>query len=170
MNQLVADKTEVVQQAGWYNQVVEFLNAEADMLDHKEYQHWLALWSPTGRYIVPVDPNAEDYLNTLNVAYDDEHMRRMRVERLEGGEAVSTHMALPTVRTVSRIRILATEDNRVHVRCAYCLYENKGGDLRPYPADVEFILEKTRDGFLIEQKLVRLLRSGQYLATISYLF
>ncbi len=140
------------------------------MLDHKEYQDWLELWSPSGLYIVPVDANSDDYENALNVAYDDEHMRQLRVERLEGGEAVSTAVALPTVRLISGVRILESSDEQVVVRCSYCLYENKGGDLRPYPAQAEFVLRPQDDSFLIEKKLVKLLRASQFLATISYIF
>lgn len=140
------------------------------MLDHKEYQEWLKLWSPSGLYIVPVDLNTDDYSNALNIAYDDEHMRQLRIERLESGEAVSTQSAMSTVRNVSGIRITGVENDLLNVRCAYCLYENKSGDLRPYPASVEFVLKRQGDSFLIEKKLVKLLRASQYLATISYLF
>ena len=153
-----------------FNQVSEFLSMEADMLDHREYQDWLKLWSPSGVYIVPADFTATDYKNALNVAYDDEHMRQLRVERLEGGEAVSTAVALPTVRLISGVRITDVSDQRISVRCSYCLYENKGGDLRPYPAQAEFELVPSDGSFLIEKKLVKLLRAGQYLATISYIF
>lgn len=153
-----------------FNQISEFLAKEADMLDHKEYQNWLKLWSPSGLYIVPVDTNSNDYRNALNIAYDDEHMRQLRVERLEGGEAVSTAIALPTVRVISGVRILEASDEKVNVRCAYCLYENKGGDLRPYPGHVEFSLIPKDSSFLLEKKLVKLQKASQYLATISYIF
>lgn len=153
-----------------FNRVSEFLSTEADMLDHREYQDWLKIWSPNGLYIVPVDVNATDYKDALNVAYDDEHMRQLRVERLEGGEAVSTAIALPTVRLISGIRITEASESQITVRYSYCLYENKGGDLRPYPAQVEFVLVPSDDSFLIEKKLVKLLRASQYLATISYIF
>jgi len=117
-----------------FNQVSEFLSIEADMLDHREYQDWLKLWQPDGLYIVPVDVNADDYKNALNVAYDNEHMRQLRVD------------------------------------CSYMLYENKAGDLRPYPAKAEFVLVPNGSSFLLKKKLVKLMRSSQYLATISYIF
>ncbi|MBL4672476.1 MAG: hypothetical protein JKX81_09480 [Arenicella sp.] len=153
-----------------FNQVSGFLSTEADMLDHKEYQDWLKLWSPSGLYIVPVDVTADDYKNALNVAYDNDHMRQLRVERLEGGEAVSTATALPTVRLISGIRIVEASAEQVTVRYSYCVYENKAGDLRPYPGQVEFVLIPRDGSFLIERKLVKLLRVSQYLATISYIF
>ena len=153
-----------------FNQVSDFLSTEADMLDHREYQDWLKLWQPDGLYIVPVDVNADDYKNTLNVAYDDEHMRQLRVERLEGGEAVSTAVAMPTVRSISALRIVSASDQEITVRCSYMLYENKEGDLRPYPAKAEFVLVPNGDSFLLKKKLVKLMRASQYLATISYIF
>ena len=153
-----------------FNQVSEFLSTEADMLDHREYQDWLKLWQPDGLYIVPVDVNADDYKNTLNIAYDDEHMRQLRVERLEGGEAVSTAVAMPTVRSISALRIVSASEEEVTVRCSYMLYENKEGDLRPYPAKAEFVLVPNGDSFLLKKKLVKLMRASQYLATISYIF
>lgn len=153
-----------------YLKVTEFLSREADMLDYKEYQDWLQLWSPTGIYIVPTDPNQVDFKNALNIAYDDAHMRALRVERLESGEAVSTLSHQPTIRTVSRIRVLKEQDGMIYVRCGYCLYENQKGSVRPYPANVEFVLKPTSDGFLIENKTVKLLMASDYLATISYIF
>ena len=94
----------------------------------------------------------------------------MRTGRLMSGEAVSTQEAGVTVRTLSRIRILDEEDGLLRVRCAYCLYENKKKDLRSYPADVQFKLRRENGGFKIEEKIVHVLKSDEYLATVAYLF
>jgi 3-phenylpropionate/cinnamic acid dioxygenase small subunit len=151
-------------------EVTVFLNKEADMLDHNEYEDWLSLWSAKGLYIVPIDHKQTDHKNALNVAYDDAEMRVMRTARLSSGEAVSTQEANFTIRTLSRIRILGEENDFLDVRCAYCLYENKKSGLRLFPADVEFKLRRVGDDFEIEEKVVRVMKSDQYLATASYLF
>jgi 3-phenylpropionate/cinnamic acid dioxygenase small subunit len=150
--------------------VTAFLNTEADMLDHKEYKQWLDLWLETGLYIVPVDHGATDYANTLNVAYDDEHMRLLRVERLTSGDAVSTQLAEKTVRTMSRFRVLDDIDGVVRVRCAYCLYEDNKNGIRTYPANVQFKLVRDGGSFKIAEKIVKVMKSSQHLTTISYLF
>jgi 3-phenylpropionate/cinnamic acid dioxygenase small subunit len=150
--------------------VAAFLNTEADMLDHKEYKQWLDLWLESGLYIVPVDHEATDYANTLNVAYDDNHMRLLRVERLTSGDAVSTQLAEKTVRTMSRFRVLDDIDGVVRVRCAYCLYENNKNGLRTYPANVQFKLVRDGGSFKIAEKIVKVMKSSQHLTTISYLF
>lgn len=150
--------------------VSAFLNIEADMLDQKDYQQWLTLWHQAGLYIVPVDHNETDHANSLNVAYDDDEMRKLRIERLTSGEAVSTQRAEKTVRTLSRVRIVNVDGDKLHVRCAYALYENNKNGLRCYPANIEFDLQRDGDSFKILQKVVRVMKSEQHLTTVSYLF
>tara|TARA_R110001606_G_scaffold395578_1_gene568104 strand:- start:2632 stop:3114 length:483 start_codon:yes stop_codon:yes gene_type:complete len=150
--------------------VTAFLNIEADMLDNKEYQQWLDLWLESGLYIVPVDHAATDYANTLNVAYDDNEMRQLRIERLTSGDAISTQLSENTVRTMSRFRILDDIDGFVRVRCAYSLYENNKNGLRCYPANLQFKLVRDGGSFKIAEKVVKVMKSSQHLTTVSYLF
>ena len=150
--------------------VTSFLNLEADMLDHREYAQWLDLWTDSGLYIIPVDHNQKDYKNALNVAYDDADMRRMRVNRLQSGEAISTQISGYTVRTLSRFRILDEVDGLLRVRCAYALFENNKNGIRTFPADVQFKLKRDGDSFKIEEKVVHVMKSDEHLTTISYLF
>lgn len=152
------------------SEVTAFLNIEADMLDNKEYHQWLDLWLESGLYIVPVDHNATDYANTLNVAYDDHAMRLLRIERLTSGGAISTQLSEKTVRTLSRFRILDDVDGVVRVRCAYCLYENNKNGLRSYPANLQYKLVRDGGSFKIAEKVVKIMNSSRHLTTVSYLF
>lgn len=150
--------------------VSAFLNLEADMLDNKEYRQWLDLWLESGLYIIPVDHAVTDYANHLNIAYDNDEMRHLRIERLTGGEAISTQMAEKTVRTLSRFRILDDIDGVVRVRCAYSLFENNINGIRTYPANLQFKLVRDGGSFKIAEKVVKVMKSSQHLTTISYLF
>lgn len=150
-------------------EVAAFIDLEADLLDFQEFQDWLGLWEKEGLYVVPVDPETEDYANALNFAYDDDQMRRLRVGRLTGGEAISTQTTSKTVRSVSRLRILAEEGDTVSVRCAQFIAENRHGKLTTYPADISFTLRRTADGFRILRKVVRLLNMEHHLNSIGYI-
>lgn len=152
------------------NQVTSFLWYEADLLDHRDYQNWLALWSETGHYIVPTDNETTDYQRTLNLAFDDSHMRKMRVARLEHGESVSAASATGTIRMISRIRILNAETDQIVVRAAMTLNELRHGNLITYPADVEYTLIPQGDSFVLEQKVVKLLHAEGFLRTVSFIF
>ena len=152
------------------NEATAFLWAEADMLDHGEYQDWLNLWQEEGVYIIPIDPTLTDYENHLNYAYDNNEMRRLRVERLQNGEAISTSPKANIVHTVSRIRILQEDGEVVVVRAAMNLREFRKEHLRHYTADLIFHLVKDADsGFKIQRKVVNLINSTDNLAGISYI-
>jgi len=151
-------------------EVTAFLNLEADLLDYKEYDEWLKLWSDTGLYIVPIAHGEDNYENMLNLAYDDAEMRKLRVQRLQSGHAMSTKTAKITIRNLSRIRILDEADDIIHVRCAYCLFENKSGQIRHFPANLRFKLRRAHGTLKIEEKIVELMNSESHLSTIAYLF
>lgn len=151
------------------NQVTAFIWAEGDMLDHGDFDTWLNLWSEKGTYIIPIDPKEVDFENTLNYAYDDHHMRQLRIQRLTGGESISTSPQPRTVRSVSRFRVLFESDEKVTVRCAQNLREFRKDSLKHYSADIVYELERVGDTFKIERKLIRLINADDALAGIGYI-
>lgn len=146
-----------------------FIWAEGDMLDHGEFDTWLALWTPKGRYIMPIDPNETDFANTLNYANDDADLRHKRVERMRGGKSISTSPLARTVRTISRVRVLDQQGDRVTVRCAQALVESRRGNEQRHTADVTYTLIETGDTFLIDQKVIRLVNCTETLTTVGYI-
>lgn len=151
------------------NEVTAFIWQEGDMLDHGEFENWLSLWADKGTYIIPIDPMEEDFENSLNYAYDDHHMRQLRVQRLTGGESISTSPQPRTVRTLSRFRVLFEDQHKVTVRCAQNLREFRKDSLKHYSADIVYQLERADDSFKIQRKLIRLINSDDTLAGIGYI-
>lgn len=148
----------------------EFIAIEADLLDHRDYVAWLALWATDGRYIVPVDPAETDFESTLNYAFDDAAMRNMRVRRLTSGKSMSAVHAAETLRSVSRFRLLdGGEDAEIRVRNAQSLVEYKFGRHRTYAANIEWRLRRDGRSFLIVEKVVRLINAGEALHGITFL-
>jgi 3-phenylpropionate/cinnamic acid dioxygenase small subunit len=146
----------------------EFIALEADLLDQSDYQAWLGLWDHDGRYVVPVDPEETNYLDTLNYAYDDAAMRSMRVRRLSSGESMSASHAARTLRVVSRFRLLE-EGPVIRLRSAQLLTEYKFDRHRTYAANVEWQLRREGGSFKIVEKVVRLINGGDALAGITFL-
>jgi 3-phenylpropionate/cinnamic acid dioxygenase small subunit len=151
------------------NQVTAFIWAEGDMLDHGEFDTWLNLWTAKGTYIIPINPKEEDFENSLNYAYDDHHMRELRVQRLTGGESISTSPQPRTVRTLSRFRVLFEDAEHVTVRCAQNVREFRKDSLKHYSADIVYELERDGDRFKIQRKLIRLINSDDTLTGIGYI-
>ena len=149
--------------------VTAFIWQEGDMLDHGEFDGWLDLWLENGTYIIPIDPLQEDFENTLNYAFDDGHMRKLRVQRLISGESISTSPQPRTVRSLSRFRVLSEDSQQVTVRCAQALREFRKDSLKHYSADIVYTLMRHNDSFKIKRKLIRLINSDDTLAGIGYI-
>ena len=150
-------------------EAAEFIWREADMLDRLDYRPWLKLWTDEGRYIVPIDREAEDRAAALNVAYDDRTMREARVKRLLSGFSMSAAPPARTVRTASRFVTLEEGTDRISVRCAQHLVEYKYERTRVLAADVTYRLVRTVDGLALDEKVVLLINSDDALFGIGYL-
>ena len=151
------------------DEAMQFVWLEADLLDSACYVEWQALWTATSRYVVPIEPGATDFENTLNYAYDDAEMRAKRAERLISGQSVSASPVARTVRLLSRFRVLRSEGEECALRCAQMLTEFRRGRERTYAADIDFVLVRTPDGLRIERKVIRLVNSSDALGGIGYI-
>ncbi|HDS1151162.1 TPA: hypothetical protein QDZ66_001911 [Pluralibacter gergoviae] len=148
---------------------VDLINLEGDLLDHGEFNAWLDLWHRDGLYVVPIDPQATDFKNSLNYACDDHHMRARRVHRLYSGESISTTPRARTVRALSRFRLLTADEAHIEVRGAQSLWEHRKGHSRHYAADITWQLRRVDGGLQIQQKVIRLINSDDVLHSIGYI-
>ncbi|MDT4816395.1 Ring hydroxylating beta subunit [compost metagenome] len=150
-------------------QAIEFIWREAELLDRKAYAEWSALWSETGIYVVPIDPDSDDFAASLNYAYDDARMRALRIERLSAGHSPSAVDAAKTVRTVSRFRLVEAAGELVEVNSAQLLYAYKRGVHTPFVAELNHRIRFAAGGARLERKVVRLINSTDALAALGFL-
>ena len=59
-----------------------FLFHEARLLDEALYEDWLALYTNTAWYWVPIQPNQDNPFDTVSIIYDDRKLMETRVRRL----------------------------------------------------------------------------------------
>ena len=69
--------------------IIDFIYAEARMLDEGRYTEWLDLWLPEAHYWMPLDYEQADPLTATSLLYEDHFMLRLRVERLNGARTFS---------------------------------------------------------------------------------
>jgi 3-phenylpropionate/cinnamic acid dioxygenase small subunit len=96
-------------------------------------------------------------------------MRARRVKRLYSGESISTTPRARTLRTLSRFRLLESQDDVIVVRGAQSLWEHRKGHSRHYAADITWQLQRQGDQLLIKQKVIRLINSDDVLHSIGYI-
>jgi 3-phenylpropionate/cinnamic acid dioxygenase small subunit len=150
-------------------EAMEFIWTEADLLDSQGYIDWLALWTDTGRYVIPIDRDGDDHAAHLNIVYDDHVMRAARVQRLSSGLSISAAPSARTVRTVSRFRLLGARNGVLAIRCAQQLVEYKYSRTRMLAADLTYSLVRRGGGLAMDSKVVRLINSDDALFGIGYL-
>jgi 3-phenylpropionate/cinnamic acid dioxygenase small subunit len=148
---------------------IAFIWKEAELLDRKDYAAWSALWLESGRYVVPIDPDATDFEAQLNYAYDDARMRALRIGRLMSGSAMSAVDAAATVRSVSRFVPVSVSDERVEVNSAQILVGYKRQTHTTFVANLSHSILFTPEGPRLEQKVVRLINAADSLSALGFL-
>lgn len=150
---------------------IELIWREADLLDRKDYEAWETLYAEDGIYVIPIDPNIEDFDDSLNMVYDDARMRRMRVTRMTEGFAIAAVDSATTVRTVSRFVPLAVTDEEVRLRAAQVVVAYKRGTHQFWAADVEYAVrlgdDAGADRFV--RKVVRLVDAEDLVPAAGFL-
>jgi 3-phenylpropionate/cinnamic acid dioxygenase small subunit len=148
---------------------IAFIWKEAELLDKKDYATWSSLWTDDGYYVVPIDHEATDFAAQLNYAYDDAHMRKIRIERLTSGLAMSAADAAATVRTVSRFVPVSVSDDLVEVTSAQIIVGYKRQTHTLFVANLTHRIRFTPQGPKMEQKVIRLINSMDSLNALGFL-
>lgn len=148
---------------------IEFIWREAQLLDAKAYEDWDTLWADEGIYVIPIDPDTEDFDTSLNMVYDDTRMRRMRIRRLVEGYSMSAVAAARTVRTLSRFTVEELTEDTVTMRSAQVLVGFKRDNFQMLGADVTHRIRLTDEGGKIELKLIRLVNSDSAVNASGFL-
>ncbi|MDR6637020.1 aromatic-ring-hydroxylating dioxygenase subunit beta [Paenarthrobacter nitroguajacolicus] len=117
---------------------IDLINYEAELLDRKNYEEWQELYAGDGIYVIPINPETEDFASHLNMVFDNDELRRARVVRLSEGYAISAVDAATTVRTVGRFIPAQVSDSEVLLRAAQVVVAYKRGTHHVWAGDVEY--------------------------------
>ena len=71
------------------SECVYLIYREAFLLDEGRFEEWLKLFSPKGRYWVPLSKSQREGDAQLSIADEDMNLLRLRVQRLASGRAHS---------------------------------------------------------------------------------
>ncbi|MCK8613711.1 aromatic-ring-hydroxylating dioxygenase subunit beta [Gordonia sp. C13] len=143
---------------------------EAELLDAKDYPAWEALYTDDAHYVIPIDPDTDDFDSSLNMVYDDKRMRRLRVERMMQGYAPSAVAAARTVRVISRFTVSDVNDDTVILRSAQILNAFKRDTFSTIGAELTHTIELGPDGTdRISLKVARLIDSEDAVSASGYL-
>ena len=148
---------------------IELIWREAALLDAKDYLQWESMYTDDARYVVPIDPDTEDFESSLNMVYDDKRMRRLRVERMLQGYSQSAVAAARTVRVVSRFTVESVADDAVTVKSAQILSAFKRNKFTTIGAELTHRISLDGGGDKISLKVARLIDSEDAVGAFGFL-
>lgn len=82
---------------------------EARLLDHLDFDPWLAMYVPECIYWVPGTPNAGDPRREIAISFDDRRRMEDRIYRLRTGYAWSQAPKSRTVRLITNVEVFAAK-------------------------------------------------------------
>jgi p-cumate 2,3-dioxygenase beta subunit len=130
-------------------EVEDFLYAEADILDHWDYDGWLALFEPGARYEIPTTDHRPGWSphETGSFVDDDWDLLRARVKRLKSRKAHAENPHSRTHRLVSNVRLSEgdTEDF-FRVAASFVVHRARDGHFDAYVGWYDHLLVPTGDG------------------------
>ncbi|KLL95882.1 MULTISPECIES: aromatic-ring-hydroxylating dioxygenase subunit beta [Rhodococcus] len=149
---------------------IELVWKEAEALDAKDYKSWEQMYTDDGIYVIPIDPDTDDFASSLNMVYDDARMRRLRVQRMLQGYSPSAVAAARTVRVISRFTVQERTDTSVTLRSAQIVNAFKRNAFLTLGADLTHTIVFDDEGDdRIALKVVRLIDSEDAVSASGYL-
>jgi 3-phenylpropionate/cinnamic acid dioxygenase small subunit len=115
-------------------EVEDFLYREAELLDERRFEDWLALFTDDVRYWmpmrrnVPADEGEREFTREgLDVSWFDEGKDTLtrRVKQIRTGIHWAEQPPSRTCHMVSNVQVLGTTDGEVRVKSRFLLYRNR---------------------------------------------
>ena len=137
--------------------VEEFLFHEARLLDEREFEAWMALFSDDGIYWIPATPGQQDPLGEVSIAYEDRQLLDVRVRRLRHPENYADQPQARTRRVIGNLMLDEGDSVVTVVRSNFMLVEIQNDAQRMFAGEYVHTLKPAGDSFQIVQKRVDLL-------------
>jgi ethylbenzene dioxygenase subunit beta len=106
-----------------------FLYREARLIDERQFDDWLTLFTDDATYWLPIDENAGPQAH-LSLIYDDAHRLKERVYRLTRTEFPAQSPPSHTVHFISNVEVVPRRGSDVVVHSNQIIFELRTGDLR----------------------------------------
>jgi ethylbenzene dioxygenase beta subunit len=150
-----------------YRSCADFLYREARLLDRRDLQAWLELFTEDAQYWVPLreeyrDPDAE-----LNIIFDDRPRLIGRVGRLESGVAYAQEPPSRTARLLGNITVDRAGANFA-TEATFFLYELRGGETQMLAGRYFHELVAGAGGLRIRRKTVELVNRAEPLFNLTF--
>ena len=136
------------------HQIEQFLYRQAELLDGKDWQAWIDLFSPDGVYWMPPEPSHTTWDGMPAIFAEDKNLMTVRMKRILHPDAWSQRPLWETNHVVSNVVIEKETPNEVVVRSRFHMLELRRDDVRHFAGRYQHTLKKTGNGYAIKLQRV----------------
>ena len=139
--------------------IANFIYEEALLLDAMQWENWLDLFHPEGRYWVPLEWQQQDPVLQPSLMYEDLLLLKVRVERLSGERTFSQKPKSRCHHLLQAPLILVSDPHAggIKARTSFLYTETRGDMLERYSGWVTHELVMVGDALKIKLKRVDLI-------------
>ncbi|PHS42409.1 MAG: phenylpropionate dioxygenase [Robiginitomaculum sp.] len=141
--------------------VIDFIYAEANLLDEHKFEDWLELFADDGVYWMPLEFGQTEEHLTTSLMYEDKLLLTVRVERLKGERTFSQRPKSRCHHILQRPQILNPQilkkGKEIKTKTAFHYTESRLDEQFFLVGWAEHILRPTGDGLQIVRKQVNLI-------------
>jgi 3-phenylpropionate/cinnamic acid dioxygenase small subunit len=134
--------------------VEQFLYRQADLLDSKDWQGWIDLFSADGMYWMPPEPSHTTWDGMPAIFAEDKNLMTVRMKRILHPDAWSQRPLWETNHVVSNVVIEKETPGEVVVRSRFHMLELRRDDVRHFAGRYQHTLKKTGNGYAIKLQRV----------------
>jgi 3-phenylpropionate/cinnamic acid dioxygenase small subunit len=135
--------------------VEQFLYRQAELLDRKQWQDWIDLFTSDGVYWMPPEPSYQTWDGTPAIFAEDRNLMTVRMNRVLHPDAWSQRPLWETNHVVSNVSIQKVGKNGdIEVRSRFHMMELRRDDVRHFAGSYSHSLVKTKDGYRIKLQRV----------------
>jgi 3-phenylpropionate/cinnamic acid dioxygenase small subunit len=150
-------------------QAEEILFEEAQLLDERRYDEWLALLTDDAIYWVPCNGEGLDPNREISLIYDDHARLCDRIGRLGSGVAHAQSPPSKTCRLISNVQIEQRTDDEAGITSAFFLYELRHSRQRIFAGRYHYRLRFESGRWKIALKKAVLVNNDEVIDNLTFI-
>ena len=136
------------------HEVEQFLYRQSELLDGKDWQAWIYLFTPEGIYWMPSEPSHTTWEGMPAIFAEDKNLMTVRMKRILHPDAWSQRPLWETNHVVSNVVIEKETKDEVVVRSRFHMLELRSDDVRHFAGRYRHTLKRAGSGFAIQLQRV----------------
>ena len=136
------------------HEVEQFLYRQAEVLDGKNWQGWIDLFTADGIYWMPPEPSYKTWDGQPAIFAEDRNLMTVRMKRILHPDAWSQRPLWETNHVVSNVIIEKASADAIVARSRFHMMELRRDDVRHFAGAYRHELKRTKDGLRIKLQRV----------------